>query len=378
MKPCAVYIHIPFCVKKCAYCDFASFPGASQATREQYVDVLIEEIRAFGAQEKRICSSVFFGGGTPTLLTADQLTAILAAVRESFAVAEDAEITVEANLGTVDMAKLQTLRDAGVNRLSLGVQSADERLLKTLGRIHRWEDAVDAVTMARACGFEDVSVDLMYALPGQTKRQWLDTLCKAAELPITHISCYSLILEEGTPLHAAVMKGEAELPDEDLALEMHRMTLPELQKHGFARYEISNYCRGGRVSRHNCVYWERGDYAGFGCAAHSLVDGVRYANPSDLREYMEGQRRLDAVEMTLQDALEETLMLTTRMARGIDLDAFAARFGDRLEERCAKTIGMLVKNGAAEINDGRFFLTERGLEVHSYAMEQLVEEWEGL
>ena len=378
MKSCAVYIHIPFCVKKCAYCDFASFPGTSQAARAEYADALADEIRAFGAHGKRLCSSVFFGGGTPTLLKEEQLTDILQAVRESFVVAEDAEITVEANPGTVDMAKLRALRKAGVNRLSLGVQSADEGLLKTLGRIHRWEDAVDAVTMARECGFEDVSVDLMYALPGQTKEQWIDTLRKAAELPITHISCYSLILEEGTPLHASVMAGEAELPDEDLSLEMHRMTLPELQKHGFARYEISNYCRDGRVSRHNCVYWERGDYAGFGCAAHSLVDGVRYANPSDLKEYMEGKRRLDAVEMTAQDALEETLMLTTRMAKGIDLQAFAAQFGGRLEERCAKTIGMLVKNGAAQIADGRFFLTERGFEVHSYAMEQLVEEWEGI
>lgn len=378
MKSCAVYIHIPFCVKKCAYCDFASFSGTSPAARQVYVDELIEEIRTFGAQGKRICRSVFFGGGTPTLLAAEQLTAVLAAVRENFDVAVDAEITVEANPGTVDMAKLGALREAGVNRLSLGVQSADEGLLKTLGRIHRWEDAVDAVTMARECGFEDVSVDLMYALPGQTKEQWLDTLRRAAELPITHISCYSLILEEGTPLHDAVMKGDVELPDEDMALEMHRMTLPELQKRGFARYEISNYCRDGKVSRHNCVYWERGDYAGFGCAAHSLVDGVRYANPSDLKGYLDGRRRLDAVEMTAQDALEETLMLTTRMAKGINLEAFAAQFGDRLEARCKKTIGMLVKNGAAEIADGRFFLTERGLEVHSYAMEQLVEEWEGL
>lgn len=378
MKTCAVYIHIPFCVKKCAYCDFASFPGTSSAARAEYVDVLIKEIRAFGEREKRACRSVFFGGGTPTLLSAEQLMAILAAVRENFALSEDAEITVEANPGTVDRAKLKALREAGVNRLSLGVQSADEGLLKTLGRIHRWEDAVEAVTMARECGFVDVSVDLMYALPGQTKEQWMDTLRRAAELPITHISCYSLILEEGTPLHDSVMKGNAELPDEDLALEMHRMTLPELQKYGFTRYEISNYCREGRVSRHNCVYWERGDYAGFGCAAHSLVDGVRYANPSDLKAYMDGQRRLDAVEMTVQDALEETLMLTTRMAKGIDLEAFAAQFGDRLEERCAKTIGMLRNNGAADIADGRFFLTERGLEVHSYAMEQLVEEWEGI
>ena len=378
MKRCAVYIHIPFCVKKCAYCDFASFPGTSQAARAAYVDVLIDEIRQFGAQEKRLCGSIFFGGGTPTMLTAEQLTAILAAVRESFAVAEDAEITVEANPGTVDEPKLRALREAGVNRISLGAQSADEGLLRTLGRIHRWEDAVEAVHMARQCGFEDVSLDLMYALPGQTEAQWRDTLQKAAALPITHISCYSLILEEGTPLHDAVQAGKLALPDEDMALEMHRMTLPELQKHGFERYEISNYCRDGKVSRHNCVYWERGDYAGFGCAAHSLVDGVRYANPSDLKEYMEGRRRLDAAAMTDQDALEETLMLTTRMAKGIDLEAFAAQFGDRLEERCARTISMLCKNGAAQIADGRFFLTERGLEVHSYAMEQLVEEWEGI
>lgn len=376
MKPCAVYVHIPFCVKKCAYCDFASYPGATPDTREAYVDALIAEIETF-PHKKRPCHSIFFGGGTPTLLKAEQLTAILQAVHRAFDVAPDAEITVEANPGTVDTAKFAALRKAGVNRISLGAQSADDDLLCMLGRIHCWQYAEDAVHMAREAGFEDVSLDLMYALPGQTMAQWKDTLEKAAALPITHISCYSLILEEGTPLHADVQAGKLALPDEDLALEMHRITLPTLQKHGFARYEISNYCRDGRLSRHNCVYWTRGDYAGFGCAAHSLVDGVRYANPADLTEYMSGVRRVDAAEMTAQDALEETLMLTTRMARGIDLDAFAAEFGCRLEDRCADTIAMLHKNGAAEIADGRFFLTERGLEVHSYAMEQLIEEWEG-
>jgi len=284
MKRCAVYVHIPFCVKKCAYCDFASYSGTAEVARAEYVEMVIEEIKEFTQAERRSCDSIFFGGGTPTLLSAEQLTAILRAICEEFDVAPDAEITVEANPGTVDEAKLRALREAGVNRISLGAQSADEGLLRTLGRIHRWEDAVDAVMLARECGFEDVSLDLMYALPGQTMERWRDTLQKAAALPITHISCYSLILEEGTPLHDAVQAGQLALPDEDMALEMHRMTLPELQKYGFARYEISNYCRNDKFSRHNCVYWERGDYAGFGCAAHSLVDGVRYANPSGLAE----------------------------------------------------------------------------------------------
>lgn len=376
MSACAVYIHIPFCARKCAYCDFASYPGTTKQARAAYVDALIEEICSFGGG--RACGSVFIGGGTPTLLEGEQLARILHAVRQTFVVAQDAEITVEANPGTVDADKLRQLRAAGVNRLSLGVQSADDGLLQALGRIHRWQDAVDAVALARECGFENLSVDLMYALPGQTKAQWQQTLEQAAVLPITHISCYSLILEEGTPLYDAVQAGEMQLPDEDTALEMHRMTLPTLQQHGFERYEISNYCRDGQVSRHNCVYWQRGDYAGFGCAAHSLVDGVRYANPASLAEYMAGTRRIDAAQMSRQDALEETLMLTTRMARGIDLEDFATQFGDRLEKRCARTIAMLRKNGAAEIADGRFYLTERGLEVHSYAMEQLIEEWEGI
>ena len=194
MMPCAVYIHIPFCVQKCAYCDFASFPGAEAEMRAAYVDELIGEIRAFGQQERRACSSIFFGGGTPTLLAAEQLEEILRAVRQSFAVAPDAEITVEANPGTVDERKLRALRRAGVNRISFGAQSADDGLLRTLGRIHRWQDAVEAVHLARECGFEDVSLDLMYALPGQTMAQWRDTLQKAAALPITHISCYSWFL----------------------------------------------------------------------------------------------------------------------------------------------------------------------------------------
>ena len=376
MKNCAVYVHIPFCAKKCAYCDFASFPGVTAAEKDAYVRALIAEIEAFGAQERRHADSVFFGGGTPTMLTADQLTEILAAVRRAFDVAADAEITVEANPGTVDEGKLRTLRAAGVNRMSFGAQSADDGLLRALGRIHRWQDAVDAVLLARDCGFDDVSVDLMYALPGQTEALWRDTLRRAAALPISHISCYSLILEEGTPLHRAVVAGEMALPDEDAALRMHRITLPELRQFGFERYEISNYAKPGHASRHNRVYWRRGDYAGFGCAAHSLVDGVRYSNPDGLSAYMAGGRRLDVQVLTAQDALEEVLMLTTRMAEGIDLTAFERQFGASLEARCPRTLAMLRKNGAAAVDGGRFFLTERGFEVHSYIVEELVNEWE--
>ncbi|MDO4357669.1 MAG: radical SAM family heme chaperone HemW [Clostridia bacterium] len=376
MKRCAVYVHIPFCAKKCAYCDFASFPGVSASGRDAYVRALIAEIEAFGAQERRRADSVFFGGGTPTLLSAGQLAEILSAIRRAFDVAADAEITVEANPGTVDAEKLRLLRSAGVNRLSFGAQSADDGLLRTLGRIHRWRDVEAAVRLARDVGFDDVSVDLMYALPGQALEQWRDTLRRAAALPISHISCYSLILEAGTPLFQAVTAGELALPDEDAALEMHRITLPELRAFGFERYEISNYAKAGHASRHNRVYWQRGDYAGFGCAAHSMVDGVRYSNPDSLEAYMAGERRLEPQALTARDALEETLMLTTRMAEGIDLAAFERAFGVPLAKRCPRTLAMLARNGAATLDGGRFRLTERGFEVHSYIVEELVNEWE--
>ena len=235
----------------------------------------------------------------------------------------DAEITIEGNPGTLTPEKLAAYRRAGVNRLSLGAQSFDDGLLKSLGRIHTAAQIGEAVAMAREAGFDNINLDLMYALPGQGMAQWRDTLDAAVALGVEHISAYSLIVEPGTPMAARVASGTAIVPDDDAVNAMQRAAIDRLSAAGYRRYEISNYARPGFECRHNLVYWNRGDYLGLGCAAHSLLGGRRFHNPDSLDEYLSGGRRQDEVRLTPQDAMEETLMLSTRTVRGLDLAAWA-------------------------------------------------------
>ena len=271
-SPLSLYIHIPFCKSKCAYCDFASFPGR-EAMWEAYFAALCGEIRAAGDDIHRV-ETVFFGGGTPSLVPETYIAGALAAAREAFPFAPGAEVSLEANPGTLTMEKSRAYREMGVNRLSIGVQSFDARLLKDIGRIHAPGEAVEAVRMAKAAGFANIGIDLMYGLPGQTMGAWEATLETALSLPLAHISAYALIVEEGTPMAA---RGD-ELPDEEDVLSMQRLCTRALAAAGFARYEISNYARRGFACRHNLVYWRRGEYLGFGCAAHSFFGGERFRN----------------------------------------------------------------------------------------------------
>ena len=271
-SPLSLYIHIPFCKSKCAYCDFASFPGR-EAMWEAYFAALCGEIRAAGDDIHRV-ETVFFGGGTPSLVPETYIAGALAAAREAFCFAPGAEVSLEANPGTLTMEKSRAYREMGVNRLSIGVQSFDARLLKDIGRIHAPGEAVEAVRMAKAAGFANIGIDLMYGLPGQTMGAWEATLETALSLPLAHISAYALIVEEGTPMAAR----EDELPDEEDVLSMQRLCTRALAAAGFARYEISNYARRGFACRHNLVYWRRGEYLGFGCAAHSFFGGERFRN----------------------------------------------------------------------------------------------------
>lgn len=372
-SPLAVYLHVPFCQQKCAYCDFASFSGR-EAIWRRYFDALQEEIAGWRDELRvREARSIFFGGGTPSIVPAEYIAETLESLRAQIAFAPDVEITLEANPGTVTMEKLRAYRRAGVNRLSVGVQSFDDGLLKFLGRIHTAAQAREAVYLAREAGFDNLSIDLMYALPGQSMNQWRDTLNAAAILPVGHISAYSLIVEEGTPMHRWVREGRVAVADDDTVNEMQRMAAHLLAAHGFARYEISNYARSGCESRHNITYWQGGEYLGLGSAAHSLLNNTRFCNPPEPERYIAGERMLDRCERSIQDCREEMLMLSTRMVQGLNLALWRERFGDDLLETKAKAIRKLESYGLIEIENGYLHLTAPGLELQDSVVLELLD-----
>lgn len=343
----ALYIHIPFCAKKCAYCDFASYPGREE-TWDAYFAAVREELRPWG----RAFSTAFIGGGTPSLVPAHYITDLAHEI-------DAGEFTIEANPGTLTPDKLRAYLDVGINRLSMGVQSFDDALLKKIGRIHTAEEAVRAFDMARNAGFCNINLDLMYALPGQSMAQWTDTIADALSLAPTHISAYSLIIEENTPI-----ARWAEPASDDLTIAMQRYATRALADAGYERYEISNYAKPGFACKHNLTYWTRGEYVGVGCAAHSLVENRRFSNPAALDAYLAGVRRIDEMELTARDEIEETILLGTRMTRGVPLSAVPDRQAAR----------ELIRIGVAETREGRFFLTERGLEVQNAAVVKLTED----
>ena len=373
-----LYIHIPFCARKCAYCDFLSFPQTKEVM-ENYVEKLIEEIHQEGKQyaDRRI-SSVFIGGGTPSILEAEQMTAIMNAIHEAFYIEDNAEISMEANPGTVTRDKLTAYRHAGINRLSFGLQSADDQELKALGRIHTFEEFLESYRMARECGFENINVDLMSALPGQTVESWLETLRKVADLEPEHISAYSLIIEEGTPFYEMYgeERGETLLPDEDSEREMYHQTKKVLKELGYERYEISNYAKAGYECRHNIGYWTGVPYLGLGLGASSYINGCRFNNTSDLEEYLNGSigKRCDEIRLDEKDLQEEYFFVGLRMVRGVSLSQFEKQFGKTPEEVYPGLLERLIREGGAEIREDFFRLTEYGMDVSNYIMAQFLQE----
>lgn len=374
MKPLAIYIHVPFCARKCAYCDFASFAGR-EAQWDAYFSALGDEMDAWAAPLRAYeARSVFFGGGTPSLVPGAYIADALDRLRSLLPLSGDCEITLEANPGTLTAEKLELYRRAGVNRLSIGVQSFDAALLRNLGRIHTPEEAAQAVLLCREAGFENISLDLMYGLPGQGMGQWAATLERAVALPVSHISAYSLIVEEGTEMFERVRSGRARVPDDDLVNEMQRMAVGRLGEAGFVRYEISNFARAGRACRHNLTYWRGGEYLGLGSAAHSLMDNARFANPPELERYLAGERMLNRTERSRADRREEALMLETRTLAGLNLERWKREFGDALEENRAREIRKLKEYGLIEIANGFLRLTPAGLELQDSVVLELMDD----
>lgn len=378
IRPVSLYLHFPFCERKCRYCDFLSGP-ASEETRARYVEALCREISG-RAGEVFVLDTIFLGGGTPSLLTARQLEQILEAVRTNFKVLPDAEISMEVNPGTADVQKLRAYRELGVNRLSIGVQSFREEELRLLGRIHTAEQAEKVVREARQAGFDNLNLDLMSALPGQTLREWKQNLAKAAALGPEHISAYSLILEEGTPLYAAYKRGTLPpLPGEEEDRAMYHCTEEDLSKYGYFRYEISNYARSGRECRHNCGYWTGHEYLGLGLGASSLLCGERFHEPGDMQEYLSeidrggwGRLRRDREVLTLQDRMEEFMFLGLRMTAGVSDVEFEARFGATIREIYGEVLRRHMAQGVIEWHDGRIMLTKYGLDVANYVMADYI------
>ncbi len=363
MMPIALYVHIPFCAKKCAYCDFRSWAGR-EADWGRYLNALEEEFKTSAARYGKLpVATAFIGGGTPSILPEDAVMRILAMTRARFELLPGAEVTVEANPGTLSPEKLRAWRDSGVNRLSVGLQAAQPAILETLGRIHTAEEARLAVEWARDAGLKNINLDLMYALPGQSMADWVETLTFALNLKPEHLSLYSLILEEGTPLAQAVASGELSAPGDETSVGMQRAAGRILARRGFRRYEISNYALQGFECRHNLTYWTRGDYLGLGCAAHSMMRGERFENAGDLDAYLAGVREVSRRAIGADEAREEAILLGTRTARGIPLELVA---------RKREQLKRLEAGGFVNLAGGRLILTEKGMEVQNAVVLELV------
>lgn len=400
MNEMELYFHIPFCVRKCLYCDFLSAP-ADEETKRRYMEALLAETEgsalSYGAYT---VSTMFLGGGTPSVAPVAGIEALMASVRQHYRVSPDAEITIEVNPGTVSEEALARYRAAGINRLSIGLQSADDGELKAIGRIHTWEQFLEAYRAARKAGFQNINVDVMSALPRQTLAGYRNTLEQVLSLepPPEHISAYSLILEEGTPFYDRYERGELDIPDEDTDRLMYQETRDILAGRGYRRYEISNYARTGCECRHNCGYWQRKNYVGFGLGAASLVENVRFRNGSDLGAYLADPLacREEIQTLSPEEQMEEFMFLGLRMTEGVDCGAFQRLYGKSIEDVYGSVIEKNIRDGLLERKSfsagqasaagvkadpvgaagGRsrsvLALTEKGLDLSNYVMSQFL------
>ena len=404
-----LYVHIPFCVKKCGYCDFVSAPAAD-VVQDAYVKALLQEIQSAGQKDQ--VSSIFIGGGTPSIIKAEHIEAILSCIRQEFAVEEDAEVTLEANPGTLTAEKLAVYRRAGINRLSIGLQSANDEELALLGRIHTFREFQESYRLAREAGFQNINVDLMAALPYQTEESFERSLRAVTELspaPPEHISVYSLIIEEGTPFYEkyhsqaeareAGSEDTAPLPTEEEERTMYRRTRELLEACGYERYEISNYARPGFACRHNVGYWTGVPYLGFGISSSSYIGGKRFSNGRSLRNYltaMEEARPLETIRrdeeiVKKEQAMEEFMFLGLRLMRGVSEMEFERRFGRSMEEVYGTVLETMEKRGLMEMTapatrekreeridgdasqkDRLWHLTEEGIDVSNYVMAEFL------
>ncbi|MBO5302839.1 MAG: oxygen-independent coproporphyrinogen III oxidase [Lachnospiraceae bacterium] len=388
MKELELYIHIPFCVKKCNYCDFLSAP-ADEKSQSAYMECLKKEIALHGKRlGVRSISTIFFGGGTPSMVKAEYIQEFMQEIRRHFSVKKDAEITIECNPGTLTKEKLEIYKSCGINRLSIGLQSADDEELKVLGRIHTYSQFVENFKQARACGFENINIDLMHGLPGQTVEKFQKTLEQIVALNPEHISAYSLIIEEGTPFFdwyeddlCRQEEGKATkvLPDEETVYRICKFSQKYLEKHGYKRYEISNFAKEGMECQHNIGYWQRTEYLGIGLGASSLLENVRYRNVSDLQTYLENNLQKGAalgVEdievLTCSACMEEYMFLGLRMVSGVSKSIFQQEFCTTMESVYGDVLEKLEKEKLLVNGLKSVYLTDKGMDVSNYVLAQFL------
>ena len=371
-KPSSAYVHIPFCTQICYYCDFSKVFIKNQPV-DAYLEHLIQETRSYEIGKLR---TLYIGGGTPTALSAQQLAYLLTELPKVMDLSELEEFTIEANPGDLDPDKIAVLKDSQVNRVSLGVQTFDNKMLKKIGRSHQEQDIYDNIRHLKQDGFDNISIDLIYALPGQTMDQVKENVAKAIDLDIPHMSLYSLILENHTVFMNRMRRGKLPLPKEELEAEMFEYIIEELEKAGFEHYEISNFSKPGFESRHNLVYWDNAEYYGLGAGASGYVDGIRYKNHGPIRHYLEaveaGKARITEEHLTLEEKMEEELFLGLRKKTGVSKARFEEKFGVSFDQRYGQVVASLTEQGLLVPDDKQVRMTKRGLFLGDTVAEKFI------
>ena len=371
-KPSSAYVHIPFCTQICYYCDFSKVFIKNQPV-DAYLEHLIQETRSYEIGKLR---TLYIGGGTPTALSAQQLAYLLTELPKVMDLSEVEEFTIEANPGDLDPDKIVVLKESQVNRVSLGVQTFDNKMLKKIGRSHQEQDIYDNIRHLKQAGFDNISIDLIYALPGQTMDQVKENVAKAIDLDIPHMSLYSLILENHTVFMNRMRRGKLPLPKEELEAEMFEYIIEELEKAGFEHYEISNFSKPGFESRHNLVYWDNAEYYGLGAGASGYVDGIRYKNHGPIRHYLEaveaGKARITEEHLTLEEKMEEELFLGLRKKTGVSKARFEEKFGVSFDQRYGQVVANLTEQGLLVPDDKQVRMTKRGLFLGDTVAEKFI------
>ena len=371
-KPTSAYVHIPFCTQICYYCDFSKVFIKNQPV-DSYLEHLLEEFRSYDIQKLR---TLYIGGGTPTALSASQLEVLLDGLTKNLDLSVLEELTIEANPGDLDADKIAVLRHSPVNRVSLGVQTFDDKMLKKIGRSHLEKDIYENIDRLKLAGFDNISIDLIYALPGQTMDQVKDNVAKAISLDIPHMSLYSLILENHTVFMNRMRRGKLPLPKEELEAEMFEYIIAELERAGFEHYEISNFSKPRFESRHNLMYWDNAEYYGIGAGASGYVDGVRYKNHGPIRHYLNaveaGNARITEEHLSQREQMEEEMFLGLRKKSGVSMARFEEKFGRSFEGLYGEIIRDLVQQGLMQINGDRVRMTKRGLFLGDTVAERFI------
>ena len=371
-KPTSAYVHIPFCTQICYYCDFSKVFIKNQPV-DSYLEHLLEEFRFYDIQKLR---TLYIGGGTPTALSAPQLEVLLKGLTKNLDLSVLEELTIEANPGDLDADKIAVLKNSAVNRVSLGVQTFDDKMLKKIGRSHLEKDIYENIDRLKLAGFDNISIDLIYALPGQTMEQVKENVAKAIGLDIPHMSLYSLILENHTVFMNRMRRGKLPLPKEELEAEMFEYIIAELERAGFEHYEISNFSKSGFESRHNLMYWDNAEYYGIGAGASGYVDGVRYKNHGPIRHYLsaveEGNARITEEHLSQKEQMEEEMFLGLRKKSGVSMARFEEKFGRSFDELYGEIVRDLVQQGLMQIEGDRVRMTKRGLFLGDTVAERFI------